>query len=1253
MHFKDKYSCKDCAAAGIGGPKRCSHGKIVGRCVECGGPNICEHKKVRQSCKFCLKVRACIHNKKRNICIDCKPIRDSSTFGFAEKAHELLVLFEGEKFYFHPRRDEVLAAIEELRKYALAWAPVPDPRQPRLVPALDAGGPGGAGEDAVPPPPSENGAAPGDVGMEGGGGPAGDDAAAAGAVPRTPGGVPVDPFMEELSSKSLSEIIEESKGGSKGAADMGDKQKKAKKPVFEPAPPPPPPRDHASTDLLRLDELVLSGENQNVPPQEYQKMMAAAHHLMAQHVMVMSGMKHSEHSAMDPDEAIMSCPHGKKSRQSCKTCREASVAARGAGHEQGVGGKVELGPDGGPADQGVKMDKQEGLVARKKKDSLHSLNEYKRMLNAADFLMREHIKVTKELNTNAQEKLREKQQREALQKQQEEYMLQQMEPPRMEAAELAKIHHQQILGLRVGPVPGSKKPPPIPQVQAQAAAPQAQIPRPLMAAGAGRPMVLQQQPPQPACTMLQPQPPPPLQQPPPPKVVVARPPDPNFVYIPKSAAAAAASPADPVAAAKAAADKAEAIEKVILKQREKAQKAAELRNLKKKKKGPEDEVVPHPEAAQVAEVPVRRAMKRPGILITKEQYPGIMRTGLLTRYQQEQYHEQGHLVNVELDQYEKLVAAGHIHILQQQAFQQETKTYVHTLQDAEVQAQMNLLLPSLSVSQECYEQMRSAGLLSPVQIRAYPIRNLLVKIDRVQFDKMVQAGVVSPYQHKVYEEAFGLHQQYKIDYHARLLALLQTPPHLQVDIPYLSISPYQFQYMAAAGFLSPHQQDQHEKQLHHSLQYMSILTQQYEALLSTGLLSPQQKMQYEAQLLHIKQHGRQPLPGEVPRHPNQKPPPLRKKKTDKELEKEGEAAQEAQAQMQKVGFEAAHEAQAQMQKFGIGFQRLQNVEALTPFAALVSDCSKVGSRAHAAGCKRDTCAVSSSGVVVEWMSDLCAGAQAREGLVQMQRPQGTDPQRELLQERQQQMELQQRQRESAQAQAQAQAQARLLAAGQPPPMTEQQCKQMVYHHVLWLQQRDKATAPPSEEQAPGGAGGADTGAQAAAKAPAEGGQDAAAAVSAAQGDKTGESAKEGPPKDSAGEGKGEGSDALAAAPESEPAQLPASIQKALKEVGICSQCSCVRCAMSDECCSIVDRVAAYACLRDVLLSQAQDLFKDGILSKEQYEAEQATILARNPQANQAGAPVKRRKTQKAEVCVAVACGGCVFGGCRVSQRTLA
>ena len=50
-------------------------------------------------------------------------------------------------------------------------------------------------------------------------------------MPRTPGGVPVDPFMEELSSKSLSEIIEESKGGSKGAADMGDKQKKAQ-PIY-------------------------------------------------------------------------------------------------------------------------------------------------------------------------------------------------------------------------------------------------------------------------------------------------------------------------------------------------------------------------------------------------------------------------------------------------------------------------------------------------------------------------------------------------------------------------------------------------------------------------------------------------------------------------------------------------------------------------------------------------------------------------------------------------------------------------------------------------------------------------------------------------------------------------------------------------------------------------------------------------------------------------------------------------------------
>jgi len=91
---------------------------------------------------------------------------------------------------------------------------------------------------------------------------------------------------------------------------------------------------------------------------------------------------------------------------------------------------------------------------KKKKESFHSLNEYTRMLNAAEFLMREHIKTTKELNTTAEEKLREKQQMEVMQRRQQEFMLQQLEPAKMEAAELAKMHHQQLLGLRVGPTPG-------------------------------------------------------------------------------------------------------------------------------------------------------------------------------------------------------------------------------------------------------------------------------------------------------------------------------------------------------------------------------------------------------------------------------------------------------------------------------------------------------------------------------------------------------------------------------------------------------------------------------------------------------------------------------------------------------------------------------------------------------------------------------------------------------------------------------
>ena len=179
-------------------------------------------------------------------------------------------------------------------------------------------------------------------------------------------------------------------------------------------------------------------------------MMAAAHHLMAQHVLVMQQMKTS--GGDDELDGVAPCLHGKKSRSACKLCREEAAAARKAAKEKGAAGQIEGGGSGAPADQGIKPSSV--VQNKKKKESVHSLDEYTRMLNAADFLMREHIKTTKELNTTAQQKLVEKRQMEEMQRQQHEFMLGQMEPAMVEAAELAKIHHQQLLGLRVGPAPG-------------------------------------------------------------------------------------------------------------------------------------------------------------------------------------------------------------------------------------------------------------------------------------------------------------------------------------------------------------------------------------------------------------------------------------------------------------------------------------------------------------------------------------------------------------------------------------------------------------------------------------------------------------------------------------------------------------------------------------------------------------------------------------------------------------------------------
>ncbi len=95
--------------------------------------------------------------------------------------------------------------------------------------------------------------------------------------------------------------------------------------------------------------------------------------------------------------------------------------------------------------------------------------------------------------------------------------------------------------------------------------------------------------------------------------------------------------------------------------------------------------------------------------------------------------------------------------------------------------------------------------------------------------------------------------------------------------------------------------------------------------------------------------------------------------------------------------------------------------------------------------------------------------------------------------------------------------------------------------------------------------------------------------------KEGERAQEGGAKDAAGAGKGDASDALVAAAagsDGASTQWSEAIQKALKE--------------------------------------AEELFNEGILSMEQYQEEQAAIMARNQQAPQSMPPTKKRRSQKAE-----------------------
>lgn len=270
-----------------------------------------------------------------------------------------------------------------------------------------------------------------------------------------------------------------SSGGSAGAMHA---------PPVPPGQPPlpilqPPPSTEEAPELnpsepLRfhgsLADMSMSDEQTTIPPEEYQKMMKAAHHLMAQHVLVMQEMKQrAESTDVDVEDVVLPCPHGKKSRLVCKSCRDESAAKRRAAKEEAAAAKFAAscsapwqgvgGADGLPPDQGIKEGKAERQPpASQKKEPFHSLQEYVSMLNAAEFLMREHIKTTKELNTTAEERLREKQQYEELQRRSQEWMIKRMEGNPVPAVELAKIHHQDLLGLKVGPAPGGPRLAPFP-----------------------------------------------------------------------------------------------------------------------------------------------------------------------------------------------------------------------------------------------------------------------------------------------------------------------------------------------------------------------------------------------------------------------------------------------------------------------------------------------------------------------------------------------------------------------------------------------------------------------------------------------------------------------------------------------------------------------------------------------------------------------------------------------------------------------
>ena len=374
--------------------------------------------------------------------------------------------------------------------------------------------------------------------------------------------------------------------------------------------------------------------------------------------------------------------------------------------------------------------------------------------------------------------------------------------------------------------------------------------------------------------------------------ILARGPDPEPAVLPPRSLLeinAALKEAEMAAAQKVAQNRSEVIERAIMKSRE----AAELKKIKKKGKDrvdkdgipiPDDEPLQEKNGnANFVDGKIRMQLQgsiKPKLIMTRDQYLLVMRTGNLSKQQQELWHETGSLVEIDLPLYEKLVALELIYLLQQQSWQQQYKAYVHILQSEALGTQMALRLPSLSIPQENFDQMREAGLVTATQIYEFPINLRLTKIEMPQFQKMVQAGVVSPYQHKIYDRGFAAYQQYQLDYQARLLALLQTPPHMQLDLPCIAISPIQYHHMIASGFLSPHQQQQYEQQANQPLQYVSLLTQQFECLSQHGMFSPHQKVQYQAHLQSIKDCGRQLMPHEMPDAQPKPPPPKKSKRKD-------------------------------------------------------------------------------------------------------------------------------------------------------------------------------------------------------------------------------------------------------------------------------------------------------------------------------------------------------------------------------------